>query len=88
MGRVQICKLDVRIRWGQPGLGRLIINLICVIIMRMVIIIMTIMMMFSKYDDGDNLGFGRLTTNLIIMRMMVLIMEIMMMMVMVTTQRK
>ena len=99
MGRVQICKLDVRIRWGQPGLGRLIINLISVIIMRMVIIIMiimkmviiimTIMRMFSKYDDWDNLGFGRLTTNnLIIMRMMVLIMEIMMMMAMVTTQRK
>ena len=58
------------------------------IIMKMMMIIMTIMMMFSKYDDGDNLGFGRLTTNLIIMRMMVLIMEIMMMMVMVTTQRK
>ena len=28
----------------------------------------------SKYDGGDNLGFGLLTTNLIIMRMMALIM--------------
>ena len=41
-----------------------------------------------KYDDGDNLGFCRLTTNLIIMRMMVLIMEIMMIMAMLATKRK
>ena len=54
VGRVQICKLDVRIRWGQPGLGRLIINLISVIIMRMVIIIMIMMIIISSQQHATS----------------------------------
>ena len=66
MGRVQICKLDVRIRWGQPGLGRLHI-------MRMMTTMLMVMMIFNAMVRWGQPGLSRLIIKLIIviiMRMM------------------
>ena len=74
MRRVQICQLDVRIRWGQTGLGRLNI-------MRMMTMMMMVMMMFNSMVRWEPTGLGPPDHLIIIviMRILTIIMMNMMM---------